>query len=208
MSVPAPTEPKRARADRRAGTGARKRPPGALQEPSAPRAAAAREQRVAELGVAFRRVFRTLNRLRGRDTHLAGTELSHAQFQLLIELHDRGELPTGELATAADLAPGTVTQMLDALEQSGFVERTRSATDRRVVVTRLTPLGRRAIEAKRQAWQARWDAALEGVSERDLRAAARVLELLASVFEQAPASSCEAAPNGRAEAGDLGRKAP
>ena len=38
------------------------------------------------LGMAFRRVFRTLNRMRGRDTHLGGSELSHAQFELLLEL--------------------------------------------------------------------------------------------------------------------------
>ena len=42
-----------------------------------------------ELALAFRRVFRTLNRMRGRDTHLAGSELSNAQYELLIELDER-----------------------------------------------------------------------------------------------------------------------
>src|SRR5437870_643034 len=70
---------------------------------------------IRELGRAFRRVFRTLNRMRGRDTHLGGGELSHAQFELLIELLERGELPAGELAAAAGLTPATVTQMLDQL---------------------------------------------------------------------------------------------
>jgi len=163
-------------------------------------AASSREQRITELGLAFRRVFRTLNRLRGRDTHLGAGELSHAQFQLLIELHERGELPTGELAAAAELAPGTVTQMLDALVSTGYVERDRTGPDRRVVVTRLTPLGQRAIEAKRQAWKSRWEVALEGVSERDLHAAANVLGRLASVFEQAPvADPSEALPETPAE---------
>ena len=64
---------------------------------------------------AFRRVFRSLSRLRGRDTHLGGSELSHAQFELLIELDERGELLGGELAAAARLTPATVTQMLDHL---------------------------------------------------------------------------------------------
>ncbi len=83
------------------------------------------------LGKAFRRVFRSLSRLRGRDTHLGGSELSHAQFELLIELHERGELSAGELAAAARLAPGTVTQMLDHLATDGHVKRVRSQTDRR-----------------------------------------------------------------------------
>ena len=64
------------------------------------------------------------------------------------------------------LAPATVTQMLDHLAESGHVERVRSEADRRVVVCRLTPHGRRRIEAKRAAWQGRWDGALAGLSAR------------------------------------------
>jgi DNA-binding MarR family transcriptional regulator len=138
------------------------------------------------LGLAFRRVFRTLSRLRGRDTHLGSSELSHAQFELLIELDERGELPAGELAIAARMAPGTVTQMLDHLADSGHVERARSETDRRVVVSRLTLQGQRKIEAKRKAWQSRWEQALHDLDTDDLRAATRVLERLGAVFEDAP----------------------
>jgi DNA-binding MarR family transcriptional regulator len=150
-----------------------------------------------ELGLAFRRVFRTLNRIRGRDTHLAHSELSHAQFELLIELQERGALSAGELAAAARLAPGTVTQMLDGLAESGHVERARSELDRRVVVSRLTSLGERQIQVKREAWKARWEGALEGVGERDLRAATRVLERLGVMFDDTvPAEGCE--PGGQA----------
>ncbi len=144
-----------------------------------------------ELGRAFRRVFRSLNRLRGRDTHLGGSELSHAQFELLIELHERGPLPAGELATAARLTPATVTQMLEHLADCGHVERARSEADRRVVVSRLTAQGKRKIEAKRAAWQERWLTALEGLGAAELSAATRVLERLGVVFEDVPAAgSC------------------
>jgi DNA-binding MarR family transcriptional regulator len=139
-----------------------------------------------ELGVAFRRVFRSFNRLRGRDTHLGASELSHAQFELLIELSERGELPAGELAAAARLTPATVTQMLDHLAEQGHVERVRSETDRRVVVSRLTPQGKGKIDAKRKAWQNRWEQALQGLGTDELRAATRVLERLAAMVEDAP----------------------
>lgn len=159
------------------------------------RSTAPREEQLTELGTAFRRVFRSLSRLRGRDTHLAGTEISHAQFELLIELHDRGELPAGELAAAARLTPGTVTQMLEHLADSGHVERVRSPTDRRVVVSRLTPQGRSAIEAKHEAWKSRWEQALEGVDGDDLDAATRVLERLGAMFEDTPTgSACQDPP--------------
>jgi len=147
----------------------------------------AREARMLELGNAFRRVFRGFNRLRGRDTHLGSGELSHAQFELLIELYERGELPAGELAGAARLTPATVTQMLEHLADQGHVERVRSQTDRRVVVSRLTPQGRRRIEAKRAAWKSNWEQALQGIDADELQAAARVLERLAEMVEDAPA---------------------
>lgn len=145
-----------------------------------------------ELGLAVRRVFRALNRMRGRDTHLGGSELSHAQYELLSELDDRGGLPAGELATAAGLAPGTVTQMLDHLAECGHVERVRSETDRRVVVTRLTAHGRRKIKAKREAWEGRWKQAFGEVDAGELQAATRVLERLGAMLEDRPqAGACE-----------------
>jgi DNA-binding MarR family transcriptional regulator len=145
-----------------------------------------REAQMKELGLAFRQVFRTLSRLRGRDTHLGGSELSHAQFELLIELEERGELAAGELAAAARLTPATVTQMLDHLAEQGHVERVRSDTDRRVVVSRLTPGGRSKIAAKREAWQSRWERALADVDGGDLGAATRVLERLGAMLEEVP----------------------
>jgi DNA-binding MarR family transcriptional regulator len=156
------------------------------------REAELREAELHELGTAFRRVFRSFNRLRGRDTHLGAGELSHAQFELLIELHERGELPAGELAAAARLTPATVTQMLDHLAEQGHVERARSHTDRRVVVSRLTRQGASKIEAKHAAWKSRWEQALADLRGEDLRAATRVLERLAAMVEEVPSEDgCE-----------------
>jgi DNA-binding MarR family transcriptional regulator len=146
-----------------------------------------------DLGKAFRRVFRSLRRLRGRDTHLIGSEVSHAQMELLIELSEQGPLSAGELALAAQLTPATVTQMLDHLAASGHVERTRSEVDRRVVVTHLTAQGERKVQAKRALWQERWESVLADVDAGDLRTTTRVLERLNAVFEDAPETgNCEA----------------
>jgi len=149
-------------------------------------APAALSPELAALGLAFRRLFRAVSRLRGRDTHLGGREISHAQFELLIELDERGELSAGELALAAKLSPATVTQMLDGLAESGHVERTRSELDRRVVLARLTPLGELGVAAKRAAWRERWERALSDVSPREMRAAAKVMQRLGEAFEQEP----------------------
>lgn len=159
------------------------------------------------LGLAVRRVFRTLSRMRGRDTHLGGTEISHAQFELLIELYERGELPAGELATAARMAPGTVTQMLDHLAVSGHVERARSEIDRRVVVSRLTRAGRRKVQARREVWAVRWKAALGDLEPEEIQAAARVLERLGAMFEEAaPEEACRPPETGSSGPSQTPRK--
>jgi MarR family transcriptional regulator, organic hydroperoxide resistance regulator len=138
------------------------------------------------LGLAFRHLFRAVSRMRGRDTHLAGGELSHAQFELLIELDERGQLSAGELALAARISPANVTQMLDGLVESGYVARARSDSDRRVVLAALTALGRARVGAKRAAWTERWERALSDVSPRELKAATKVLERLGEMFDQGP----------------------
>jgi DNA-binding MarR family transcriptional regulator len=186
--------------------------PAGAAEPDIPgepldAAAAARETQLTDLGMAFRSVFRGFSRLRGRDTHLGASELSHAQFELLSELHERGELPAGELASAARLTPATVTQMLDHLAEQGHVERVRSQTDRRVVVSRLTRQGRRAIEAKRAAWKSRWEQALEGVDADELRAATRVLQRLGTMVDDVPAGEvCTERPQALQTRATTGRK--
>lgn len=157
-----------------------------------------------ELGKAFRRTVRGLMRLRGRDTHLAAGEISHAQYEMLFELEEHDELSAGELACAARLTPATVTQMLDHLAAEGHVERARLERDRRVVVSRLTPRGRSAIEAKRAAWQARWERALANVEVDELRAATRVLTRLQAVFDDGVVEADCAAPPPR----ESGEQAP
>jgi DNA-binding MarR family transcriptional regulator len=159
------------------------------------------------LGRAFRSVFRSLSRMRGRDTHLVGGEISHAQLELLIELDERGELSAGDLALAARISPASVTQMLDGLVESGHVARTRSERDRRVVLASLTPRGHARIEAKRAAWQERWERALADVSEREMKAATKVLERLAEMFDQQPLEGpCETPAESAREDPETGRK--
>jgi DNA-binding MarR family transcriptional regulator len=157
------------------------------------RAAAApadsRQERLTEVGLAFRHAFRSLRRLRGRDTHLGDGTIGHAQFELLAELRQRGPLSASELSAASGLSPATISQMLDHLAECGHVERIRSETDRRVVVTELTRKGRRHLDARKKQWRLRWREALEGVDDEELRIAAMVLDRIGDVFAEPPERS-------------------
>jgi DNA-binding MarR family transcriptional regulator len=124
-----------------------------------------------------------VRRLRGRETHRPG-ELSYAGYGLLFGLAKGNTLSARELAEMAELSPATVTQMLDHLAAAGLVERSRSETDKRIVLTSLTDRGRAVVEDRRARMEPRWRAALGEFGEDELLAAAAVLDRLALLFEE------------------------
>jgi DNA-binding MarR family transcriptional regulator len=136
-----------------------------------------------EFGRAFGAVTAAVRRLKGRETHRPG-EMSYAQYGLLFRLADEGPLPTGELALLADLSPATATQMLESLAKGGFVERVRSETDKRVVLSSLTDRGRQLVEERRTFFEERWRRALAEFSDQDLDTAAAILDRIRSMFEE------------------------
>jgi DNA-binding MarR family transcriptional regulator len=76
---------------------------------------------------------------------VAQTGLSGPQLVCLRRLADAGAVQTGHLATAVNLSPATVCGILDRLESRGLVIRERQQSDKRRVLVRLSPEGRRTI---------------------------------------------------------------
>lgn len=81
-------------------------------------------------------------------SHRLGREvgLTLPQLAVLGCIRDLGEATSRAIAREAHLTPPTVTGILDKLEGKGMVERHRSRDDRRLVHTRLTAAGQRALE--------------------------------------------------------------
>lgn len=144
-------------------------------------AAEARADAVVDLREAFAGVQAALRRLRGRESQRTGVGIS--QWRLLSALAREGELSAGQLATASELTPATVTQMLDRLVADGVVDRRRSETDRRAVVCRLTPAGREQLVEAEARFVARWEQVLADLTEEELVHGARVLERLRELFD-------------------------
>jgi DNA-binding MarR family transcriptional regulator len=88
-----------------------------------------------------------------RDNQTATMKLDHAVVKALginatdghcFDILDRhGPMPAGELAKAAGITTGAVTQVVDRLERKGIVERLPDPTDRRRVLLGITEKGRR-----------------------------------------------------------------
>jgi len=138
-----------------------------------------------QLARAFKGALAALRRMRGREGRHAPGKLSDAQYGVLFCLRDAETLATGEIAVAADLSPASTTEMLEGLAHDGLVERTRSARDRRVVLSSLTARGRELVEARRARLEPHYRAALAPFSSEELQTAAAVLDALRGLVNEA-----------------------
>ena len=88
--------------------------------------------------IALRRVIRAV------DLHSRTLVESHGLTgpqALILKALQNGSLSAGELATHVSLSQGTVTDILNRLEQRGLIKRTRDTEDRRRVFVEATDAG-------------------------------------------------------------------
>lgn len=111
----------------------------------APRSWGEEEEVALRLWIALARCYLTFSR--EVSTRVGDYGLTLPQFGVLEALHHLGPLALGELAEKLLVTGGNVTFVMDRLEARGLAYRDRSAEDRRVVRAKLTPDGRRLIEA-------------------------------------------------------------
>jgi MarR family transcriptional regulator, 2-MHQ and catechol-resistance regulon repressor len=71
--------------------------------------------------------------------------LTHGQFSVMEALFHLGPLNQCDLARKLLRSGGNLTVVIDNLEKHGLVRRERQEQDRRMVIVRLTPQGRRLI---------------------------------------------------------------
>lgn len=72
--------------------------------------------------------------------------ISMAQFHIMVTLHRNGVMPMSRLADVLGVSQSNASGLIDRLEERGYVERTRVAEDRRIVLVRVTAAGIRLIE--------------------------------------------------------------
>lgn len=73
------------------------------------------------------------------------TGMTLPQLLVLQAIRTLGEVSTQAVSREVSMAPPTVLAVLDRLEARGLIQRYRSAVDRRVVHSRLTPAGETAL---------------------------------------------------------------
>jgi DNA-binding MarR family transcriptional regulator len=134
----------------------------------------------------FSRISRLARHLdRARRQAFTAHEIEPWEFDVLAALRRAGkpyELSPGRLLRETMVTSGTMTNRVDRLTARGFVERLADPGDRRGVLVRLTPDGKRAVDG---AFAALLDAEREllaGLSEKDRSRLAGLLRPLLAPF--------------------------
>jgi MarR family transcriptional regulator, transcriptional regulator for hemolysin len=114
---------------------------------------------------------------RAVDARLQVYGLTEATWLPLLRIA-RSEAPMrqNELAASLSLDGSSVVRLLDALENSGLVERCEDRADRRAKSLVLTPRGRRTVDQVERVSQDIRDLVLGEVADHDLARSLRLLE--------------------------------
>jgi len=86
-------------------------------------------------------------------------------------------------ASGAGMPASTVSGVVDRLEQKGYVERTRDATDRRVVKISLTKAGKRVVQSAPEAAQGKLLHGLESLSRQEVKGIHASLDKVVRLME-------------------------
>lgn len=133
--------------------------------------------------------------IRAVDIHSRQLAIRHhltgPQLVCLRLLSKCGEMTSGHLAAAATLSAGTVTGILDRLEQRDYVRRVRSFPDKRQVKVSLTPAGQAAVEQAPLPLQERFQQRLAALPPTRQQEILYVLDAVVAMME---ATDLDAAP--------------
>jgi DNA-binding MarR family transcriptional regulator len=86
------------------------------------------------------------------DSVLRPLDLTFARYEVLMVLSftTDGAMSMARLGSLLQVHPSSVTSAVDRLQKQGFAERTRSESDGRVVLARITDAGREVIKSATQ----------------------------------------------------------
>jgi DNA-binding MarR family transcriptional regulator len=106
---------------------------------------------------------------------LAPWDITPAQLRALRVLSRNGPIRLSRLSDKLHIAPRSATEVTDALESRGLVERQPDLTDRRATLVQLTEHGRSVLDAIRAARGSEAERLFSQLSPADQAGLARIL---------------------------------
>ena len=139
------------------------------------------EEKVALLNNYFYHIFQqrfTTEKSVCTNSPLSSLNYNDLKVFELVEM--KNELTMGCLSEALGLAMSTLTGITDKLVGRGFLERTRSQSDRRVVVVRLTEKGHQTFALRKSAHESISRNILSALTEKEQKTLLRLLQKVIS----------------------------
>lgn len=131
------------------------------------------------------RLFRDINTLEERAIRTEEYRNVTANDMHVMEaIGPQGAKNMTSVARELEVTTGTLTISVNSLVKKGYVERTRSEEDRRVVLVSLSEKGRKAYLHHRKFHQEMIEAVLKELSEEEQRVLERALGKLTCFFRQ------------------------
>ncbi|HYG41918.1 MAG TPA: MarR family winged helix-turn-helix transcriptional regulator [Bordetella sp.] len=115
------------------------------------------------------------------------SRVGHAlpRWRILLTLHDCGQCSQKTLAERCRLDPASLTRLLQAMQQQGWITRSVDPNDNRVTNVTLTAAGQTVVNQALPRRAAFFEESLQGLSSQDIQTLNNVLSVLERNFAQA-----------------------
>lgn len=114
---------------------------------------------------------------------LSAGDLSVSQMHQLSLIQNSEPISLKALADRMQLTPGAVTQIVDALEKTGYVERKQDGHDRRVTNISISPMAAQKMADFKKTSQQVFRQASESLSEHELETFLKAQQKMLAYFE-------------------------
>lgn len=112
------------------------------------------------------------------------TGLNKTQHRVIVHLYLDGEQTMSSLCQQTKLQQGSMTSVIDSLEEFGYVQRTRKQTDRRKLFITLTHSGLQIANQMKVTMNQYLKEKLENLSQEEILEFEEVLDQLAKINEK------------------------
>lgn len=129
-----------------------------------------------KLFIVLSRAFKALNEQVNKSIQSKG--LNPTEFAVLELLYHKGDQPLQQIGGKILLASGSITYVVDKLEEKGYLERVACPKDRRVTYARITEQGNSFIESIFPAHKERIHELMESLSDEEKHTAIELLKKL------------------------------
>jgi len=129
-----------------------------------------------KLWIVLARAYRAVAARSRRDIERHG--LLASEFAVLEAVYHKGELPVGDVAERVLLTSGSMTHVIDKLEERGLLARRRCPEDQRVIYLGMTSAGRALVASIFPAHAEAIRRATSGLSPEEKRIATVLLKRL------------------------------